>query len=202
MDQVYCLYRVSTNQQLYEEDIPMQRQACREFAAARNWTIIREFYEKGISGFKIPTKNREVLQQIKKDAILGKFDILLVYMFDRIGRRDSETPFFIEDLAMNGIEIWSVSEGQQRFDSHVDKLLNYLRYWQASGESIKTSERIKTRMGQLTEAGLYTGGPCPYGYQLVNKGRQNNRGHEVHDLEINPKEAVIIQKIFFFRRFP
>lgn len=89
-----------------------------------------------------------------------------------------------------------MTEGQQRFDSHVDKLLNYLRYWQASEESIKTSERIKTRMGQLTEAGLYTGGPCPYGYQLVNKRQQNNRGHEIHDLEINPQEAVIIQKIF------
>src|SRR5699024_11695095 len=39
-------------------DIPMQRQACREFAAARGWKIIKEFYEKGISGFKTPTADR------------------------------------------------------------------------------------------------------------------------------------------------
>ena len=49
MNRVYCLYRVSTVQQLHEDDIPMQRQACREFAAARGWKIIKEFYEKGIS---------------------------------------------------------------------------------------------------------------------------------------------------------
>jgi len=31
--------------------------------------------------------------------------------------------------------VWSVKEGEQRFDHHVDKLTNYIRYWQASGES-------------------------------------------------------------------
>ena len=196
MKQVYCLYRVSTNKQLYENDIPMQRQACQEFANAHGWTIIKEFYEKGISGFKTPTCDRQVLQQIEKDAKLRKFDVLLVFMFDRVGRRDSETPFFIEELAMSGVEIWSVKEGQQKFESHVDKLLNYIRYWQASGESLKTSERIKTRMAQLTQEGLYTGGSCPYGYRLVYKGRRNPRGYEIHDLEIDQEEALVIQKIF------
>ncbi|MFR6093948.1 MAG: hypothetical protein ACLUIW_00175 [Dysosmobacter welbionis] len=32
----------------------MQRQACQEFAAARGWKIIKEFYEKGISGSQDP----------------------------------------------------------------------------------------------------------------------------------------------------
>ena len=68
MNRVYCLYRVSTVQQLHEDDIPMQRQACRKFAATRVWKIIKEFCEKGISGFKAPMANRRVLQQIKKDA--------------------------------------------------------------------------------------------------------------------------------------
>lgn len=173
MNQVYCLYRVSTNRQLHENDIPMQWQACREFADVRGWVIVKELYEKGISGLKTSICDRRVLQQIKKDAALKKFDILLVFMFDRLGRRDSETPFFVEDLAMSGVQIWSVKEGQQRFESHADKLINYIRYWQASGESLKTSERIKTRMGQLTAEGIFCGGPCPYGYQLVTTGRNH-----------------------------
>lgn len=196
MNRVYCLYRVSTNQQLHENDIPMQRQACQEFADAHDWVITKEFYEKGISGFKTPTADRRVLQQIKKDAELKKFDILLVFMFDRLGRRDSETPFFVEDLAMCGIQIWSVKEGQQRFESHTDKLINYIRYWQASGESLKTSERIKTRMAQLTADGIFCGGPCPYGYRLIASGRKNNRGYYVHDLRMEPNEAALIRKIY------
>lgn len=196
MNRVYCLYRVSTSQQLYEDDIPMQRQACREFADTHGWTIIKEFYEKGISGFKTPTADRRVLQQIKKDAELRKFDILLVFMFDRLGHRDSETPFFVEDLSMSGIQIWSVKEGQQRFESHVDKLINYIRYWQASGESLKTSERIKTRMAQLTTDGIFCGGPCPYGYRLITSGRKNNRGYNSHDLCVEPSEAAVIHKMY------
>lgn len=58
----------------------MQRQACQEFAAARGWKVIEEFYEKGISGFKTPTADRRVLQQIKKDAKQHEFDILLAFM--------------------------------------------------------------------------------------------------------------------------
>lgn len=196
MYKVYCLYRVSTTRQLCKNDIPMQRQACQEFATSHGWVIVKEFYEKGISGYKTPTSDRHVLQQIKEDAKLGKFDILLVFMFDRVGRRDSETPFFVEDLAICGIQIWSVKEGQQRFESHADKLINYIRYWQASGESLKISERIKTRMGQLAAEGLFCGGPCPYGYQLVTTGRKNARGRDVHDLCINPTEAATIRKIF------
>ena len=196
MNRVYCLYRVSTTQQLKEDDIPMQRQACREFAETRGWIVVKELYEKGISGFKTPTCDRQVLQQIKKDAELKKFDILLAFMFDRLGRRDSETPFFVEDLAMHGIQIWSVKEGQQKFESHADKLINYIRYWQASGESLKTSERTKTQMAQLTADGVFCGGPCPYGYRLVTMGRKNNRGHDVHDLCVDSLEAAVIHKIY------
>jgi len=53
---------VSTNQQLHEDDIPMQRQACRAFADTHGWTITKELYEKGISGFKTPTRDRRILQ--------------------------------------------------------------------------------------------------------------------------------------------
>ena len=157
-NRVYTLYRVSTMGQVDKDDIPMQKQVCREFAESKGWDIVKEFSEKGVSGFKVSAKDRDAIQEIQKDAVAGKFDILLVFMFDRLGRKDDETPFVVEWFANNGIEVWSAMEGQQRFDSHVDKLMNYIRYWQASGESLKTSIRTKTRLSQLTEAGYYTGG--------------------------------------------
>lgn len=92
--------------------------------------------------------------------------------------------------------VWSVNEGQQRFDSHVDKLMNYIRYWQASGESIKTSIRTRTRIEQLTEEGHYTGGIVAFGYKRVKKGRLNKRNQEVCELEINEEEAAIVRLIF------
>lgn len=97
---------------------------------------------------------------------------------------------------MLGIEIWSAREGQQRFESHADKLINYIRYWQASGESLKISERTKTRMQQLTSEGFYCGGRAPYGYRLVKTGRVNPKGRDVHDLQIIPGEAEVIRIVF------
>lgn len=53
MKRVYCLYRVSTKKQVdkNQNDIPMQRTAYRDFAGSKpDWTILKEFSEKGISG--------------------------------------------------------------------------------------------------------------------------------------------------------
>ncbi len=193
---VYCLYRVSTLGQVEKDDIPMQKQRCREFSEAQGWNIVKEFSEKGVSGFKVSAKDRDAIQQIQQDAVTKKFDILLVFMFDRLGRRDDETPFVVEWFVKNGIEVWSAMEGQQRFDSHVDKLMNYIRYWQASGESLKTSVRVKTRLSQLTEEGLYTGGSIPFGYKLEKKGRVNKHNREVFDLAVDENEAKIVRLIF------
>ena len=198
MEVAYTLYRVSTLKQVDQkkDDIPMQKEACREFAERQGWKIGKEFLEKGVSGFKVSAQNRDAIQELKAAAIKGEFQILLVFMFDRIGRIDDETPFVVEWFVKHGIKVWSVNEGEQRFDSHVDKLMNYIRFWQASGESEKTSMRIKTRMQQLTAEGCYTGGPVPFGYQLVKQGRLNKRGKEVCDLEVNPIEAEWAVQIF------
>lgn len=198
MKRVYCLYRVSTKGQIDKDDIPMQRQSCHEYVDEKpDWHIEKEFLEKGVSGFKVSAKDRDAIQDLQKAALAREFDILLVFMFDRIGRKDDETPFVVEWFTQQGIEVWSVKEGQQSFENHVDKLLNYIRFWQASGESIKTSVRTKTRMGQIVKEGCFKGGVAPYGYQLVHKGRINKRGHEVFDLEIDDREAFIVKQIFY-----
>lgn len=194
---VYCLYRVSTIGQVEKDDIPMQKQFCRDYCQRQSgWEIVKEFSEKGVSGFKVSAKDRDAIQEIQRAAIAREFDILLVFMFDRLGHRDDETPFVVEWFVKNGIEVWSAMEGQQRFDTHVDKLLNYIRYWQASGESIKTSMRVKTRMEQLTQEGHYTGGIVPFGYRLEKKGRLNKKNQAVGDLAVEPDEAEIVKLIF------
>lgn len=193
---VYCLYRVSTTGQVEKDDIPMQKQECRAFAARQGWEIVNELSEKGISGFKVSAKDRDAMQEIQRDATLGKFDILLVFMFDRLGRRDDETPFVVEWFVRNGIEVWSTVEGEQRFDNHVDKLMNYIRYWQASGESIKTSIRTKTRLGQIVQEGRYRGGGVPFGYRLEKQGRLNKKNHELNEIVVDDGEAATIRKIF------
>lgn len=198
---VLCLYRVSSDKQLYYDDqhnvdIPMQRIRCREYAASQGWSIIYELLEEGISGYKVRAADRDKIQLIKEYALNKQFDILLVFMFDRIGRIADETPFVVEWLVNHGIRVISVSEGEQKFESHTDRLLNYIRFWQADGESQKTSIRTANSLRILTEQGHFTGGVCPYGYSFVKKGRVNKRKHEVYDLAICKDEALIVTLMF------
>jgi len=89
-----------------------------------------------------------------------------------------------------------VTEGEQRFDHHVDKLTNYIRFWQADGESRKTSERVKERMRQMVEKGEYTGGVTPFGYKTVPNGSFNKSGKERVNRMVDDSEAPIVQLIF------
>lgn len=196
MKRVYCLYRVSTKGQVDKDDIPMQKTSCREFAERNGWTILKEFQEKGVSGFKVSASDRDAIQDLKTAAEKKEFDVLLVFMFDRIGRIDDETPFVVEWFIKHGIEVWSVNEGEQRMDSHVDKLMNYIRFWQANGESQKTSTRVKTRLNQMTLDGKFTGGVAPFGYKLIKSGEVNKKGKELMDIVINDDEAPIVKMIF------
>lgn len=90
-----CLYRVSSAGQLYhteenEADIPMQRLECRRFAERMGWNIVYEFQEEGVSGHKVRAENRDKIQKVKELAKQKKFDIFLVFMFDRIGRKRAD----------------------------------------------------------------------------------------------------------------
>lgn len=195
-----CLYRVSTLKQAEKNDIPMQKTACKEFIKKkRDWKFEKEYIELGVSGYKLKESERDVLQDIKKDVTDKKIDVLLVFMFDRIGRREEETPFVVQWLINQGIEVWSVKEGQRKIETRADKLINYLTYWQAGGESEKTAIRVREAQEQMAEKGILTYGGkrnAPYGYEFIKSGTYTKKGVERQKLVIVEKEADVIRKIF------
>ena len=133
---------------------------------------------------------------MKTAAENHEFEVLLVFMFDRLGRIQNETPFVLEWFAMHGIEVWSTKEGQQAFENDTDYLMNYIRFWQAGGESKKTSLRVKTKLGQMIEEGQFTGGNCPLGYKFVKSGIITKKGRELVKLEMVPEEIALVRYIF------
>lgn len=194
-------YRVSTKGQVDHDDIPMQKIECRKFCAQYGWRVVLEKAEKGVSGSKVSATKRDAIQELKAEAEKGNIDILLVFLFDRLGRIESETPYVVEWFVKHGVEVWSTREGQQKIDSHTDKLINYIRFWQAAGESKKIAERVATRIQQLNSSGHYSGGAVAYGYRAVHKGRVNKKGQPVKDLEVDPAEAPIVQELFELAAF-
>lgn len=198
MKRVMCLYRVSTKGQVDpQDDIPMQRRECLDFIRKQpDWKFSGELMEKGISGYKVSVNKRDAIQEMRARAERREFDVLLVFMFDRLGRREDETPFMVQWFIEHGIEVWSTREGQQRIENRADKLINFIRYWQAGGESEKTSIRVKAAHSQMTADGIWRGGACPYGYRLVHKGRIGKKNRPLYDLEIDETTGPIVQEIF------
>lgn len=75
-----------------------------------------------------------------------------------MGRIESETPFVLEWFVQHGIQMRSTHEGQQRIESYGDKLMNYIRFWQAAGESEKTSMRTSDHIRQIVSSGHFARG--------------------------------------------
>lgn len=195
---VVCLYRVSTKAQVDPNgDISMQERACREFIAKRpDWEFLYAYSEKGVSGFTKSVDEREALEKIKEEAYGRKFDVLLVFMFDRIGRREIETLLFVEELVKLGIEIWSVKEGQLNLENPEDRLVNFIRYWLAGGESRGTSMRVGEMHEQMIKEGKYRGGTPPYGYKLVKSDNVSKKGRPLKRLLIDEKEAEVVRMVY------
>ncbi|WP_177217918.1 recombinase family protein [Paenibacillus algorifonticola] len=194
---VACLYRVSSKKQLTDDEIPMQRRACSDFIQSKpEWVFVKEYIEGAVSGFRVSASKRDVLQEAKSDAEKGLYDVLLVFMFDRLGRKEDETPFVLKWFVKQGIEMWSVLEGQQKFEDHTDDLTNYIRFWQSSGESKKTSMRVNENHEQMAEDGLFRGGTAGYGYKLVPSGKFNKKGKEVFKREILPEQSEIVDELY------
>lgn len=175
----------------------MQRRECMAFIERmENWCFYDELMEKGVSGYKVSASKRDAILEIRALAEKKKFDVLLVFMFDRLGRREDETPFLVQWFIEHGIEVWSTREGQQRLDSRVDKLLNFMRYWQAGGESEKTSMRVKAAHTQMTADGVWRGGARPFGYKLTHNGRVGKKNRPLYDLSIDEVEGPIVKELF------
>lgn len=193
---VACLYRVSTTAQADHNDIPMQREACQEYAREHGLWIIKEYQERGISAFKTPAEDRDALQKLRGDALEKRFDILLVFMFDRIGRRSDETRFRCRMVYQARHPRYQCQRGRtnsgQSYRSAA-QLHSLLARWRRIQKHLPAHPDTASSDAPGRH---YTGGPVTYGYRLAYTGRRNKKGKPVQDLQVCDEEAAIVKEIF------
>ena len=96
--------RVSTNN---GQDPELQLREVREYCLRRNWALVREYVDTGISGAK---DSRPELNLLVADAHKRLFDAVVVWKFDRFARSVSHLLRALEDFRSLGIEFVSLSE--------------------------------------------------------------------------------------------
>ena len=97
--------RVSTHNGQNPE---MQLEEVRQYCGRREWTIVREYVEKGVCGAK---ERRPSLDQLLTDCRKRAVDCVVVYRYDRFARSLRQLVNALEDFRALGIDFISLHEG-------------------------------------------------------------------------------------------
>ena len=93
--------RVSTSGQTVEN----QRADLERVAEQRNWQIVEEYVDHGISGTKGRNK-RPAFDRLCTDAARGKLDVIAAWSIDRIGRSLAHLVEFMDELRQQSVGIY------------------------------------------------------------------------------------------------
>ena len=80
----------------------------RSYCEARKWTVFKEYVDEGVSGSK---DRRPALDQLVADAKRRRFDVMLAWRLDRVGRNLRHLVLLLEDLQAIGVGFVSLNEG-------------------------------------------------------------------------------------------
>jgi DNA invertase Pin-like site-specific DNA recombinase len=97
--------RISTTN--HGQDVAMQTRDLEQFAQARGWRLVDSYLDLGISGSK---DKRPQLDRLMADAHKRRFDVVIVWRFDRLARSVSHLLRALETFKALGIDFVSFSE--------------------------------------------------------------------------------------------
>ena len=178
--------RVSTEQQVENYSIPLQKERIKAFCVSKGWTEITEYIDGGYSGSNL---NRPALQQLQKDIENKKINAVIVYRLDRLSRSQRDTLYLIEEMFLpNNVEFISISETIDTSTPFGRAMIGVMSVF-AQLERETITERLRSgRLKMVKDEGLWAGGSdfIPYGYTRHPRGK----------LVLNEREGEHIKRIF------
>jgi DNA invertase Pin-like site-specific DNA recombinase len=143
--------RVSTDQQTVENQV----RELQKVAERRGWTVVAEYRDEGISGAK-GRDNRPGLDAMLKDASRRRFDVVMAWAVDRLGRSLSDLLGTIEHMEACGVDLYI---DQQSIDTTTPtgKLLFHITGAFAEFERTMIQQRVHAGLARV-KATLATNG--------------------------------------------
>src|SRR5512145_1883325 len=167
-----------------DASIADQLRVCREFAARQGWTVVQEFTDHAVSG---ATLLRSGFQTLMREALNGRFDVVLAEALDRFSRDQEDTAGLFKRLTFAGVNIVTVAEGDiTHLHIGFKGTMNAL-FLKDLAE--KTHRGLRGRI----DDGKSAGGLC-YGFRVVKT--LNGATVTTGEREIVPEEARVVERIF------
>ena len=155
--------RVSTEEQRERQSIVTQREFGERYCQLHRLPIHALYADDGVSG-TVPLEGRTAGRTVLEDARLGKFDQLLVFKLDRLGRETRLILNSVAELEKHGVRIRSMTE---EFDTATatGRLMLTMLSGFAAHERELIRERSIAGSNRIAESGAWMGGIVPYGYR-------------------------------------
>lgn len=187
---IYC--RVSTDDQQERGTIENQIEFAQKYCDLHELSIFKIYKEDGVSG-TIALEDRPVGKQLLKDAKNKKFDTLLLYKLDRLGRSARITLNSIHTLEELNVQIKSMTEP---FDtsSPSGRFMITMLAGVADLERSTILERMQLGTNRAAKEGKWLGGIVPYGYYVDDDKYLQINNDIIPGLNLS--EADIIKLIF------
>jgi DNA invertase Pin-like site-specific DNA recombinase len=147
---LYC--RVSTIGK--GQDTEVQARELREFCQARDWVIVGEFTDHA-SGAK---ESRPALNQLMAAASQRKFDVLLCWKLDRVGRSLRHLVNLLADLEAVGISFVSLRDNLD-LTTPSGRLMFHVIAAMAQFERSLIQERVRAGLRNAKAKGVRIGRP-------------------------------------------
>lgn len=145
--------RVSTDGQTTEN----QRMALEAVAAQRGWQIVQTYADDGISGAK-GRDQRPGLDKMLKDATRGRFDVLMFWSIDRLGRSTAAVAAALAELDAAGVAIYADKEAMDATTPHGRAMLQMAAVF-AELERGMIRERVNAGLDRARAKGTRLGRP-------------------------------------------
>jgi DNA invertase Pin-like site-specific DNA recombinase len=156
LDRRAVLYaRVSTNN---GQDPEVQSREIREYCQRRGWPLVGEYVDAGISGAK---ERRPQLDRLIADAHKRRFDVVVVWKFDRFARSVSHLLRALETFRALGIEFVSLSE-QVDTSTPTGKMIFTVLGAVAELERSLIAERVRAGLRHAKAKGKRLGRPAKH----------------------------------------
>lgn len=146
--------RVST----HDQNPDMQLAEIREYASRRGWIVAGEYSDVGVSGSK---ESRPELNRMILEAHARRFDAIVVWKLDRLGRSLRHLVITIEDLAAYGVTLVSLRDNLD-LSTPSGRLMMHLLGAMAEFERELIRERVTAGVHAARKRGVRIGRPRTY----------------------------------------
>jgi DNA invertase Pin-like site-specific DNA recombinase len=143
--------RVSTT----EQNCDNQLLEIRRYVEARGWTIQAEYVDHGVSGAK---DRRPALDALVSDAKRRKFDVLICWRLDRLGRNLRHLILLLDELSALGVAFVSLHEGIDA-TTPAGRLQLHILGAIAEFERARIQERVRAGLARARSQGVRLGRP-------------------------------------------